>query len=665
MFPTPFKHVAFSALLLALSACNTLVYAPISSHVQAAAPPAMMVEKRRSSEAETNQNQILRLFLQPETLTLAPHEPRQLKVLATLSDGRVVEIVNHSKISWKVENPDVASCLGNTVKAERIGETLLTATLANQSASLHLRVTAASAVNAPVSVQTLLAATDSYALAVGQTTAVDVLAQLSDGSTNRDLLYTTDRGDRLSLNAETGQITRLAAGEATVIIFSRQDARQFKVIRITDPLPVSPVNPAPSAVPLKPELWVAQSSYLLAPGESVQLRAELRLPDGSRSTALDYRVTPAELFEFNPLTAQLRRLQAGPGQVVVSARGYALQERIVLSDRVPGATPTASPTPVPGGTASPTPVPVLSPTPTPVLSPTPIPTPVPSPVSPPIPTPIPTPLPTPIPTPVHTPIPTPVPTPVPTPIPTPTPTPAASPITNSLGMTFVPIAPGTFMMGTALNDPRRTGTEKPHQVTLTSGYSLQTTEVTQAQWQAVMGTTIYQQRDTSQPDLPVVGAGDNYPMYYVSWNEVQEFITRLNQRGEGTYRLPTEAEWEYAARAGTTTAWSCGDTPDCLPQMAWYEVNANGQTHPVAQKQPNQWGLYDMYGNLFEWVQDWFAVYPSSAVIDPQGPTSGTYRVSRGGSWDTGDGNLRSAYRNADRPIFGYFLWGFRLVRVP
>ena len=147
--------------------------------------------------------------------------------------------------------------------------------------------------------------------------------------------------------------------------------------------------------------------------------------------------------------------------------------------------------------------------------------------------------------------------------------------------------------------------------------------MTQGQWQAVMGSN------------PSQFTGDpNRPVENVSWDDVQEFIRRLNAReGGATYRLPTEAEWEYAARAGTTTRWSFGDDASQLGRYAWHDGNAGGQTHPVGQLQPNPWGLYDMHGNVWEWVQDWYGKYASGTAVDPAGPSSGSYHVFRGGGW--------------------------------
>ena len=207
-------------------------------------------------------------------------------------------------------------------------------------------------------------------------------------------------------------------------------------------------------------------------------------------------------------------------------------------------------------------------------------------------------------------------------------------------------------MGSPTSEPNRFSNETLHSVTLTQGYYLQTTEVTQAQWQGVMGSN------------PGYFKGANLPVENVSWNDIQQFIQLLNQRGEGTYRLPTEAEWEYAARAGTTTPWSCGSSESCLNQVAWFNTSSSsGQTQPVGQKQANAWGLYDMHGNVWEWVQDWYGTYPSGSVTNPQGSSTGVNRVARGGSWNPSARYARSAYRYPDSPDTRLNSLGFRLLR--
>jgi formylglycine-generating enzyme required for sulfatase activity len=217
-----------------------------------------------------------------------------------------------------------------------------------------------------------------------------------------------------------------------------------------------------------------------------------------------------------------------------------------------------------------------------------------------------------------------------------------SPLTNSFGMEFVYIPAGSFLMGSPETEPGRNPDEVQHGVTITRAYYIQTTSVTQAQWQALMGVTPsrFKERDR---DCPVIG---------VSWSDCQKFIQRLNARGEGTYRLPTEAQWEYACRAGTPTAFANGEIikvfceydPN-LDALGWYCGNAPQGPHPVAQKSPNAWGLYDMHGNVYEWCHDWYAEYPTTPQTDPQGPFTGSARVARGGSWFSSSKNCRSGAR--------------------
>ena len=224
--------------------------------------------------------------------------------------------------------------------------------------------------------------------------------------------------------------------------------------------------------------------------------------------------------------------------------------------------------------------------------------------------------------------------------------------TNSIGMEFVLIPSGTFKMGSSNGE----SDEKPiHSVTISEAFYMGKYEVTQKEWKAVMG------------DNPSRFKGDKLPVEQVSWNDIQEFIKKLNQKEGGTkYRLPTEAEWEYAARAGSNSKWSFGDNESQLGDYAWYGSNSNSQTHPVGQKKPNKYGLYDVHGNVWEWVQDWYDsnYYSSSPKTDSKGPSSGSYRVFRGGSWDYSAVSARSAYRYITGPVSRRGIIGFRLVRL-
>ena len=198
-----------------------------------------------------------------------------------------------------------------------------------------------------------------------------------------------------------------------------------------------------------------------------------------------------------------------------------------------------------------------------------------------------------------------------------------------------------------------------HEVMISQLFYMQTTEVTQGQWRAVM--------DNNNPSS-FSSCGDDCPVEQVSWNDIQEFLTTLNGMGQGTYRLPTEAEWEYAARAGTTTAWSFGDSESQLVNYAWYGESWSRGPHSVATKLPNSWGLYDMHGNVWEWVQDWYSstAYSSHSASDPIYVEDVSYRVYRGGSWYGYAGLTRSVYRNMGYPHSRYGgILGFRIVAAP
>ncbi len=225
------------------------------------------------------------------------------------------------------------------------------------------------------------------------------------------------------------------------------------------------------------------------------------------------------------------------------------------------------------------------------------------------------------------------------------------------------IPPGDFMMGSPAGEENRDDDETQHRVTLTKGFWLGKYEVTQAQWRAVMGNTIGQQRDKANKDWPLRGEGADYPIYYVSWDDCQAFIKRLNAKGQGTFRLPTEAEWEYACRAGSTTAYCFGDSSSTLGSYGWYNENSGSKTHSVGGKSANAWGLHDMHGNVWEWCQDWHGTYPSGSVTDPTGPSAGSYRVARGGSWYFNPRYCRSAVRSWSAPGDRYDILGFRLAR--
>lgn len=236
---------------------------------------------------------------------------------------------------------------------------------------------------------------------------------------------------------------------------------------------------------------------------------------------------------------------------------------------------------------------------------------------------------------------------------------------------------GTFIMGcTSEQGSDCEPNESPnHSVTLSDFY-ISKYEVTQAQWEAVMKTSIRQQRDKALPffrevlyapdldtaDLPIFGEGPDYPMYYVSWEEAQEFATRLSQLTGKEYRLPTEAEWEYAARGGNKSKGYKYSGGNMIEQVAWYSGNSGEKTHPVGKKQPNELGLHDMSGNVWEWCYDRGGEYGSGSQTDPTGSASGKYRVARGGGCDFDAAYCRVSNRSNDAPSNRFDNLGFRLV---
>lgn len=211
---------------------------------------------------------------------------------------------------------------------------------------------------------------------------------------------------------------------------------------------------------------------------------------------------------------------------------------------------------------------------------------------------------------------------------------------------------GTFTMGaTSEQGSDAYGNESPiHSVTVSDFY-IGKYEVTQAQWRAVMGSN------------PSNFKGDSLPVERVSWNDIQEFITKLNTMTGKTFRLPTEAEWEYAARGGNKSKGYKYSGSNTLDNVAWYTYNSGGKTHPVGQKQPNELGLYDMSGNVCEWCQDLYGSYSSSSQTNPTGPSSGSERVLRGGGWGSGVRGCRVSHRDFSFPNFSYYnYFGFRLA---
>jgi len=224
-------------------------------------------------------------------------------------------------------------------------------------------------------------------------------------------------------------------------------------------------------------------------------------------------------------------------------------------------------------------------------------------------------------------------------------------IGKDVKLEMVLIPAGKFVMGSPKKEKDRSDDETQHEVTLTKPFYIGKYEVTQEQWEAVMGKN------------PSRRKGAKLPVTDVSWNNCQDFIKKLNAKTNGGYRLPTEAEWEYSCRAGTTTAYSYDDN------LTKGDANIDGDsTKVVGSYKPNAFGLYDMHGNVFEWCNDCYANYPAGAVIDPKGPATGKSRVMRGGSYYWTASIARSSSRNlifTPTPSNGNDLLGFRLARTP
>ena len=235
-----------------------------------------------------------------------------------------------------------------------------------------------------------------------------------------------------------------------------------------------------------------------------------------------------------------------------------------------------------------------------------------------------------------------------------------------INMKMVYVEGGSYNMGcTGEQGSDCDDDEKTVRYVTVSDFYIGQFEITQAQWQAVMGTSVYQQRDKANTQWPMRGTGNDYPMYYVSWEEAKEFCRRLSQQTGKTYRLPTEAEWEYAARGGKKTQNSKYAGGFSLDYVGWYTSNSGGKTHPVGTKAANELDLYDMSGNVYEWCEDWYGDYRSYDTDNPTGASSGSYRVSRGGGWGNGAAGCRVSNRGGDSPGNRDFNLGFRVVCLP
>jgi formylglycine-generating enzyme required for sulfatase activity len=254
-------------------------------------------------------------------------------------------------------------------------------------------------------------------------------------------------------------------------------------------------------------------------------------------------------------------------------------------------------------------------------------------------------------------------------------------LTNSIGMGFVLIPAGKFVMGTPDNEPGRRKNEGPqHEVIITKSFYMGKYEVKVSEFREFIKATGYKTeaektggafiRESGRWEKkegiywgnPGFNQNDNHPVTCVSWNDVLEFCKWLTIKTGYFYRLPTEAEWEYACRAGSQEAFSFGSDAKALGTYAWFRDNAGGQTHPVGQKEPNAWGLYDMHGNVREISQDWYGNYRSGSVVDPDGPYNGQRRIWRGGGWAAPPADCRCGERSSGPQAEMHFRLGFRLV---
>jgi formylglycine-generating enzyme required for sulfatase activity len=235
----------------------------------------------------------------------------------------------------------------------------------------------------------------------------------------------------------------------------------------------------------------------------------------------------------------------------------------------------------------------------------------------------------------------------------------AKEVVNSIGIKLLLMSAGTFTMGSPASEKYRDDDETQHQVTLSKPFYMGRTEVTQGQWKKVMGTEPWKGEDYVQE-------GDDCPAVYISWDDAVAFCKKLSDMEGKTYRLPTEAEWEYACRGGTNTAFSFGDDDSQCKEYAWFYGNAyhfdEHYSHQVAQKRPNAFGLYDMHGNVWEWCSDWYGEYPPGLLTDPRGPDTGSSKVLRGGSAYSVPRGIRCARRNLGDPEILVSYRGFRLV---
>lgn len=235
-----------------------------------------------------------------------------------------------------------------------------------------------------------------------------------------------------------------------------------------------------------------------------------------------------------------------------------------------------------------------------------------------------------------------------------------------INMKMIRVEGGDFMMGCTSEQGQCYDDEKNVRRITVDGFYIGMLEVTQSQWEKVMGTSIYQQRNKANSQWSLYGVGPDYPMYYVSWDEATEFCRLLSNKTGKTYTLPTEAQWEYAARGGKKADGTKYAGSNVIDAVAWYRDNSGSSTHVCGSKRANALGIYDMSGNVWEWCKDWYASsYVSYDTNNPTGPSSGSSRVARGGGWYGDASNCRVANRDGSTPSSRDYGLGFRVVCIP
>ena len=235
-----------------------------------------------------------------------------------------------------------------------------------------------------------------------------------------------------------------------------------------------------------------------------------------------------------------------------------------------------------------------------------------------------------------------------------------------INMKMIWVEGGDFFMGcTSEQSDCKSDEQNVRRVTV-DGFYIGMLEVTQSHWEKVVGTSIFQQRNKANPDFSLKGVGPDYPMYYVSWDEAMEFCRLLSNKTGRTYTLPTEAQWEYAARGGNKNEGAKYAGSNMIDAVAWFTDNSGSSTHIVGSKRANALGIYDMSGNVLEWCKDWYAnSYVSYDTNNPVGPSSGSSRVYRGGGWSSGASGCRVTNRNYRSPGIRDYNFGFRVVCLP